>query len=213
MRFLCLSDIHGNLAALSAVLAAAERLGYDKILVAGDLCYPGPEPLETWRRLMQIGAICVQGLSDKALATLDLDRIPIRSEHEKERVERLKAVRAELGELILARLEKLPLTHRIDLENGQELLLVHGSPVDPTTLIEHDLTDHEVIALMGDDPADVVVCGGTHSPFLKVIGELHVINVGSVGEAPSKTHAHVTLLEVTAANGVLVQQLGIPISS
>ena len=72
MRLLCLSDIHGHADALAAVLATAERYGYSKILVAGDLCFPGPQPLETWRRLTQAGAVCVQGAGDRALATLDL---------------------------------------------------------------------------------------------------------------------------------------------
>ena len=69
VRILCISDIHGHADALGAVLAAAERRGYDKLLVAGDLCFPGPKPLETWRRLTQAGAICVQGVGDRALAT------------------------------------------------------------------------------------------------------------------------------------------------
>src|SRR5262245_52540647 len=100
VRLLCISDIHGPADALAAVLATAERRGYTKILVAGDLCFPGPKPLETWRRLMQAGAVCVQGVGDRALSTLDLGRVHARSDHEKARLSRLAAVRSELGELI-----------------------------------------------------------------------------------------------------------------
>src|SRR5271165_2199885 len=71
VRLLCISDIHGHADALAAVLATAERRGYEKLLVAGDLCFPGAKPLETWRRLTQAGAICVQGVGDRALAMLD----------------------------------------------------------------------------------------------------------------------------------------------
>src|SRR5262249_1503769 len=53
VRLLCISDIHGHADALAAVLATAERRGFARILVAGDLCFPGPKPLETWRRLTQ----------------------------------------------------------------------------------------------------------------------------------------------------------------
>src|SRR5262245_19658629 len=67
VRILCISDIHGNADALAAVLATAERRGYDKLLCAGDLCFPGPKPLDTWRRLVQAGAVCVQGVGDRAL--------------------------------------------------------------------------------------------------------------------------------------------------
>ena len=48
VRILCISDIHGNADALAAVLATAERRGYTHLLVAGDICFPGPKPLETW---------------------------------------------------------------------------------------------------------------------------------------------------------------------
>src|SRR4051812_47764950 len=108
MRLLCISDIHGHEAALAAVLATAERRGYDRLLVAGDLCFPGPEALATWRRLTQARAECVQGTGDRALATLDLSTVRPRSDHEKARLDRLGEVRTELGELILARLARLP---------------------------------------------------------------------------------------------------------
>ncbi|WP_437908181.1 metallophosphoesterase family protein [Sorangium sp. So ce327] len=184
MRLLCVSDIHGHADALAAVLATAERRGYTQLLVAGDLCFPGPKPLETWRRLTQAKAVCVQGVSDRALATLDLDKVRARSEHERARLDRLSQTRTELGELILARLARLSPTYRLPLEDGGELVLVHGSPADPLEPISHDMTDEEVLSLLGDDPADVVICGGSHVPFDRMVGGVRIINVGSVGEAP-----------------------------
>ena len=44
MRYLVLSDIHANLEAFEAVLAAAEPIGYDRILVLGDLVGYGADP-------------------------------------------------------------------------------------------------------------------------------------------------------------------------
>src|SRR5262247_3993855 len=102
MRFLCISDVHGHADALAAVLATAERRGYAKLLVGGDLCFPGPQPLETWRRLTRAGAACVQGAGDRALATLDVGGVRPRSDHERARLDRLAQVRTELGDLILA---------------------------------------------------------------------------------------------------------------
>ncbi|WP_437328520.1 metallophosphoesterase family protein [Sorangium sp. So ce381] len=191
MRLLCVSDIHGHADALAAVLATAERRGYTQLLVAGDLCFPGPKPLETWRRLTQAKAVCVQGVSDRALATLDLDKVRARSEHERARLDRLSQTRTELGELILARLARLAPTYRLPLEDGGELVLVHGSPADPLEPISHDMTDEEVLSLLGDDPADVVICGGSHVPFDRMVGGVRIINVGSVGEAPCSLRSDV----------------------
>jgi predicted phosphodiesterase len=210
MRFLCISDIHGHADALAAVLATAERRGFSKLLVAGDLCFPGPAPLDTWRRLLASGAICVQGVGDRALATVDVNNLRATSDHDRIRLDRLRATRGELGELILARLAKLPKTSRIAIETGGEILLVHGSPLDPSEPISHDMTDEEMSALIGDDPADIIVCGASHVPFDRQIGDTRIVNVGSVGEAPGGHHAHATFVE-TSASGVAVEQFVVPL--
>jgi predicted phosphodiesterase len=215
MRLLCISDIHGHEAALAAVLATAERRGYTQLLVAGDICFPGPDALATWRRLTQAQATCVQGTGDRALATLDMSNVRARSDHEKARLDRLSEVRTELGELILARIARLPPTLRMPLEDGGELLLVHGSPADPMEPITHDMSDDEVLALLGDDPADVVVCGGSHVPFDRMVGGVRIVNVGSVGEAPAgrvqvASHADATFIE-TNERGVTVEQFVVPL--
>jgi predicted phosphodiesterase len=221
MLLLCLSDIHGQLDALRAVLATAERRSFQKLLVAGDVVFPGPEPLETWRRLAAAGAVIVQGLTDKAVATLDPEGLRPTSEHEEKMVERMREVKDALGELILQRVRRLPTHERISLEDGGELVLVHGSPVDPGEALTFDMSDEEINALLGDDPADVVVCGMSHVPFDRMVGDVRVINVGSVGEAPdgremvpgrASSIAHATWIESTPA-GITVEQVVIPIGS
>lgn len=220
MRWLCISDIHGDASALGAVLATAERRGYSRILAAGDHCFPGDAPLETWRRLAREGATLVQGVSDRAIATIDPKNLVGRDDHERARLRRLEQVRAELGDIILARLAKLPLKERIPLPFtsgplvGKELLLVHGSPADPTEPFAHDLTDDEMRALLGDDPADIVVCGGSHVPFDRTVMDVRIINVGSLGEAITTgafgRHADATFLDFTGGR-LAVEQFTVPL--
>ena len=212
MRLLCISDVHGDLNALRAVLATAERRGYHKVLVAGDLCFPGPEPLETWRTLAQVQAICVQGVTDKALATVDPVQLEERAETPANRAMARKFLdaRRAVGELVLERLRRLPTHHRLALDNGAELLLVHGSPEDPTEPITHDLDDEEIDALIADDPADIVVCGMSHTPFVREIGGVKIVNVGSVGDAPGGGVAHATFIE-TVPGGVQIDQIAVPL--
>lgn len=213
MLLLCISDIHANLDALTSVLATAERRSFHKLLVAGDLVFPGPEPLETWRRLTAAGAVLVQGVSDKAVVTLDPGELHATNEHEQQMIDRVRAVRAELGDLILERLKRLPTHVRVPLEDGGELLLVHGSPVDPAEALTHDMSDDEIDALLGDDPADVVVCGMSHVPFDRTVGGVRVINVGSVGEAPDGTRvAHATWIESTPT-GLYVTPMCVPLDA
>lgn len=214
MLLLCISDVHGDLDALRAVLATAERRAFHKLLVAGDLVFPGPEPLETWRRLMAAGAILVQGLTDRALATIDPAGLTPRSDHERERLDRMKATREALGELILQRIRRLPTHQRVPLEDGGELLLVHGSPADPGEALTHDMTDAEMNALIADDTADIVVCGASHLPFDRLVGGVRIVNVGSVGEAPGvgPRVAHATWIESTP-RGLHVEQIVVPLES
>ena len=66
-----LSDVHGNLRALNAVLEELTRSEITEIFVAGDLLLGGDEPLQVWKLLQSSNARCVRGTSDVALATID----------------------------------------------------------------------------------------------------------------------------------------------
>jgi len=210
MLLLCVSDIHGNLDALRAVLATAEKRAFHKLLIAGDIA----------------GAVMVQGVSDKALVTLDPNSLHPRSDHERAMIERMKAVRSELGDLVLERVKRLPTHFRMPLEDGGELLLVHGSPVDPAESITFDMSDEEVDALIGDDSADVIVCGMSHTPFHRFLGDIQIIGVGSIGEAPDGLSeapsqgatsprplvAHATWIESTP-QGINVESISVPLDA
>jgi predicted phosphodiesterase len=212
VRLLCISDIHGREDALAAVLATAEKRGYTHLLVAGDLCFPGPSALAVWRRLGAARAVCTQGLSDKAIAALDLTGMKPKTDHERRMLERFGAVRADLGDAVRA-LGQLPLTHRMPLPDGRELLLVHGSPADPTVALSHDMTDDEIRRLLSDDPADLVVCGASHVPFDRTIMEVRIVNVGSVGEAPGDPpHANATFVEIAKDGTWTIEQIDVPLA-
>jgi predicted phosphodiesterase len=200
-----LSDLHGNLTALEVVLGELRRLEVQRIYVAGDLLLGGEEPLEVWQRLQELGAICTRGPSDMALASVDPQSlVPI--DDEQRRQARLFAdTRAAIGDLVAERLRRLPEQQRIPLIDGREILMVHGSPADPSREISHDLGDDEVLALIDDDPADIIVCGSTHVPFQRGVEEYHVVNVGSVGAAPEGQVAHYTVLTPKMSGADILQ--------
>ena len=124
----------------------------------------------------------------------------------------MKSTRDALGELILQRIRRLPTHQRLPLEDGGELLLVHGSPADPGEPLTHDMTDQEINALIGDDPADVIVCGASHVPFDRMVGGVRIVNVGSVGEAPGagSPFAHAAWIESTP-RGLNVEPIIVPL--
>src|SRR5258706_11889022 len=155
MRFLCRSDIPGQAAALRAVIREAEALGFDQLIACGDLCFPGPEPLEVWKILVQHRALCTQGVGDRALAAIDPEKLSATGEAERARIEKLRKAHRELGEIIVARLGQLPPVARLPIESGHTLLVVHGSPVDPTEPFAINMNDQELLSLLADEPGGV----------------------------------------------------------
>jgi len=200
-----LADIHGNLSALDTVLDELQRRGVSNIYAAGDLLLGGPAPVEVFKRLRQVSAKCIRGLSDNALVEVNPDRLAPGDEREREMARRFAQTRRELGELALKFLEQLPVKLRIPLMDGSEILMVHGSPLDPTTEITHDLSDEQIVRLLADDPADIVVCGASHLPFQRDLEDVRVVNVGSVGQAPEGTVAHYTIIS-PRMEGILIEQ-------
>lgn len=211
MRFLCISDIHGHADALDRILAEGDARGFDQLVVCGDLCFPGPEPLRVWRTLVQRNALCIQGIGDRALAQMDPRKLSGATAQEKLRIERLKQVQKELGELILARLAKLPQVAHLPLESGHTMLVVHGSPRDPTESLSRDMSEEELVAALGDESGDLIVCGSSHEQFDGVVADVRIVSVGSVGEAPGGTHAYGALV-VSTQEGFEVTLLQVPLA-
>jgi predicted phosphodiesterase len=199
-----LADIHGNLAALDAVLQELRDARAQNIYVAGDLLLGGDDPLGVWKRLQEVGARCVRGPSDLALAVLDPAHIPARDDAQRAALARFQETRAALGDVILARLRRLPLALRIELPDKTDVLVVHGTPRDPDECFTADLSDDEMESLLADDPADFVLCGGSHVPFARELDAARIISVGSVGECTDPTLACFALLRPTAT-GPLVE--------
>lgn len=208
MRFLCISDIHGHAEALRKVLHAANQREFHQLIVCGDLLFPGPAPLETWKLLLEHNALCVQGLSDAAVANLDPDSLVAQNSAQRARLQRLMEFHDEIGELIVARLARLKSEARLPLESGHEMHVVHGSPSDPTEPMSFDMSDDELNALLGDSAGDVVVCGASHVPFQRQIGDVRIVNVGSVGESPAGPYANATIIE-SSPLGVTVDQFDV----
>src|SRR3954453_3223985 len=67
MRVALVSDVHGNLAALEAVIADLRRRAPDLVLHGGDLVLSGPRPAEVVDRIRELGWPGVVGNTDEVL--------------------------------------------------------------------------------------------------------------------------------------------------
>ncbi|MCE4619785.1 MAG: metallophosphatase family protein [Desulfurococcales archaeon] len=190
-RILVLSDIHGNLPALRAVLSSAQ--GYDEVLVLGDLVDYGPQPGEVIDELRSIGARIVRGNHDEA-AGYGVDCRCGEATHWLSVWFREHVTIPLLSSNDRRFLASLPL--RLNLEvAGRKGEAVHAAPRNPLYAYLHPwLSDEEACKLTsraplrltskeGDCPSGrIIVVGHTHYQFHRYVRGTLILNPGSVGQ-------------------------------
>ena len=203
---LAVSDIHGHLDALEAVLDQMVDTELCGIVAAGDHCLGGPQPFEVWQRLLQLGATMVRGESDLALASVDGATLAARGEFSAERVAAFQRTQDALGDIVCRRLGELPTTAVVSMDDRSGVMVVHGSPAYVQSSIVPEHSDDELEQLMGCVAEDALVVGRSHRGFVRRRGPVLVVNAGSVGEGPTgpdgARRAHAVLLQ-EFSDGVL----------
>ena len=198
MRIAVVSDIHGNLPALDAVLAEIAREGVALTVNLGDIASGPLWPDETCARLMALALPTIRGnherqvLGDAATMSLtDAQTLP------------------RLGRDALGWLASLPA--RLTLADGS-VLCVHATPAsDLHYLLETVTPDFgrhgspgvraastlEISQRLVDlGAAGLVLCGHTHMPRVAQAGRVLVVNPGSVGlPAFDDEHPHPHVVE------------------
>jgi predicted phosphodiesterase len=187
-RIAALSDVHGNAAALEAVLADVARTKPDAILVAGDLVLNGPEPaivVDVLRSLADDGALVIAGNTDVAVADFDYaaafpwmtDGIPDAI------VDAAEWAHDALGDERLDWLRRLPAERRWRANDDSEplVLVCHASPGSQTAGFDQNLDPSVTIERVARTDARIIVCGHTHLPEVRDLGWKVIVNDGSAG--------------------------------
>ncbi len=186
-----LSDIHGVLPALDAVLAQPAVRDAELIVVTGDHA-SGPQPGAVLDRLLELGdrVVLVRGNADRELVALRRgDEILIPDEV-------TPWAAAQLSEPHLALLSALPHPVVTDVDGFGPVLFCHGTPRDDgeVVLVDSPMPRWREALLEVPDAVGTVVCGHTHMPFLRTIDGRLVVNPGSVGMPYGRPGAHWALL-------------------
>jgi putative phosphoesterase len=182
VRVAVVSDVHGSLVALEAVVADLEGESPDAVIHGGDLVLSGPRPAEVVDRIRELGWPGVVGNTDEVLwrpeaRAEQLARAP--------KLEALlasifdshaPATRERLGDERLAWLRRLPAELR---EHG--VYLVHASPGDLWRAPAPEAEDDELLDVYGGCGEDVAVYGHIHRAFVRRLPGLVVANSGSAG--------------------------------
>ena len=187
------SDVHGNAAALDAVLRAARAEGIDTFWCLGDLVAHGPRPVEVVTQLRQTAdLLCVRGNTDRYVLTGQVSGMipPIDRPTDAASAKVLADARESfawtrgclVGSGSVEWLAGLPLERRVMLPDGTRVLLVHASPGrDDGPGLALEWSDADLAALgFGTAEAGLVLVGHTHIPGERRWAGCHAFNPGPV---------------------------------
>lgn len=176
MKIAAISDIHGNLGALDAVLADIAQRKVDVIVNLGDILSGSLQPRETADRLMALNVPTIKGNHERqVLAGSPLQMGPSD-----------QLAYATIRPIQRSWLEQLPKK----LQLSEDVLLVHGTPDSDLVYFLETVTESgcrpatkpEVTERAGNAKASLILCGHTHLPRMMQLddGRL-IVNPGSVG--------------------------------
>ena len=180
MRIAALYDIHGNAPALEAVLRDVEESGVDGVVVGGDVV-PGPLPLETLALLLDLPLPLhwVRGNGEADVLSVMRGRDPATLHPQARGPVTWTAARLGPGEEAL--LAAWPATVDIGSEGGGRTLFCHATPGSDEEIFTRATPEARLLPLFAGCGATLVVCGHTHMHFDRRVGDVRVVNAGSVG--------------------------------
>jgi predicted phosphodiesterase len=176
MKIAVISDIHGNISALDAVLAHAETQSVDVTVNLGDICSGALWPEATADRLMALNLPTIRGNHERQVLTGNPETMGLSDKH----------ARRTLRSDQLLWLAGLPET----LWLCDEVLLVHGTPASDLGYFLETVTERgvrpatldEVTARAGTVDARLILCGHTHlARAMRLPDGRLIVNPGSVG--------------------------------
>jgi putative phosphoesterase len=173
MKIAIVSDLHANLEALESFPE-----GCDELWVLGDLVTYGPNPAEVVEQVRNRASLLVQGNHDRAAGTGEDPRCS--QAFREMAAATLGFARSALDGEQKAWLATLPATAERTVD-GVRFFLCHAVPSDP--LFAYCREDSSRwIEEAANVPADILLAGHTHMPFIRHVGARTVVNPGSLGQ-------------------------------
>jgi len=175
MRLAIISDIHGNLPALEAVVADIKRRGVDQIVNLGDSLAGPLMALETAQYLMREGWLCLAGNHERQMLTHGPEHISLSD----------GCARSQLTEKELRWMAALPATAHVT----PDIFLCHGTPANDYAYFLETVENGAVRAArpdeihlrLGAEASPLVACGHTHIARSIRTASQRIVNPGSVG--------------------------------
>ena len=193
-QILLLSDIHGNLPALEAVLAEVRHAAIDAVWNLGDITGYVPFPVEVIDLLERQHAVSVIGNYDLKVLDFEKHKHAWKGKKRPDKYAAFEWNSRQLTRHARDYLESIPEVTHVRI-GGLEVALVHasrgaaGPPITPETPTDH------LLELAKEHQADVVLFGHSHIPMFRRTRDKVFINPGSIGiPRDRKPAAHYAIL-------------------
>jgi predicted phosphodiesterase len=184
VRVAALYDIHGNDAALAAVLAEIEALEVDLIVVGGDVA-GGPFPCQTVDAVRALGdrAITIRGNGERELveARLRLDAGSARIDPDDVWSSRTHWAAGVLDQARLDWMGALPPLASVEVDGLGDVLFCHASPRSDEEIVTPLSREPRIAPMLAGVRQRTVVLGHTHVQFDRQVAGSRLVNAGSVG--------------------------------
>jgi putative phosphoesterase len=204
MKIAVISDIHGNVEALSTFFKDVDSENVDTIICLGDLVGYGPYPNEVISLIKEKHILCIKGNYDNSVVDKEYSYIRETALNSFS----LPWTVSELTEENRLFLQNLPSNITLNV-NDKKLLFVHGSP---NKINEYLLKDSDnTINIMNSISEDILFCAHTHLPDMKEFNNKLYINCGSIGK-PKIGRPNITycLFNIDVETGISAKMKEIP---
>lgn len=195
MKVAAIYDIHGNLPALEAVMNDIRQEEIDLLVVGGDVVL-GPMSQEALTFLLDynIPKKFIKGNCEVAVLAEMNGKNPEVPEQVKEIV-RWTSIQhnSEHGNL----LSSWPATFSCLIPGLGKVLFCHATPQNENDIFTRQTPEENILPVFTGLKAGIVVCGHTHMQFDRTIGDVRVVNAGSVGMPFGKTGADWIMMDGT----------------
>ncbi len=178
-----ITDVHGNLPALEAVLAHIDQLGVERVLCGGDLVGYGPHPNEVCALIAERSIPTIYGNYDYAIARDQADcGCAYVTQHDRDLGQlSVEWTLANTNQQSKDFMSELPFDLRFTV-GAVDVHLVHGSPRKVNEYLFEDKPARLYERLAAAESDRVLVFGHTHKPWLREYGGVLFVNCGSVGK-------------------------------
>lgn len=175
-----LSDIHGNLPALEAVLADMKSFEIDQVIVAGDVINFGPFSRQTAELVLAKNWPTIRGNNEYFLLDYQTPRAPAEW-NDPIQFAPIAWLAHQFDEELKTKIAAWPDSLNLRFTDSPPLQIFHGTPQSPWESIFWTFSDEEIEKILLSIEANYVVCGHTHLPMDRQVGRWRIFNPGSVG--------------------------------